>query len=137
MFQARKENEMLLKTGSRRCPGRAALAAFGALRVRTARRGRCPRRAIPVVLFAVSMLVGMPARQAHAAAAVTVSEATLHFGSQQVGTTSSARSVTVTNHGPGTLNISGASLIGADAGDFTIAAGAGGAALPEHGLHTI
>jgi hypothetical protein len=43
----------------------------------------------------------------------------LSFGSQKIGTTSAPKSVTMTNVGTSTLTISGISLTGANAGDFS------------------
>ena len=50
---------------------------------------------------------------------VTLSSAAINFGNQAVGTPSSAVSVTVTNSGNGALAVSGISLGGANAGDFS------------------
>jgi hypothetical protein len=44
--------------------------------------------------------------------------AKLNFGSQPVGTRSLAKSITLTNKGSVTLNISGIAITGIDAGDF-------------------
>jgi hypothetical protein len=44
------------------------------------------------------------------------------FGSRQVGTTTPARNVTLTNHGTAPLNVSAATIGGADGGDFAVAA---------------
>jgi hypothetical protein len=43
----------------------------------------------------------------------------LSFGSQAVGTTSTAQTLTITNSGPGQLTITGVSLTGTNPGDFT------------------
>ena len=48
----------------------------------------------------------------------TFSSTSLTFSSQQVGSSSAAQSVTLTNSGNATLMISGISITGADAGDF-------------------
>jgi len=49
---------------------------------------------------------------------VTLSSASVSFGSQPVGTTSDAQPATVTNTGTGTLSITGFSFTGANASDF-------------------
>jgi Abnormal spindle-like microcephaly-assoc'd, ASPM-SPD-2-Hydin len=49
---------------------------------------------------------------------VSLSPTSLNFGDQGVGTTSSAQTVTLTNHGKGTLSISGARITGRNSGDF-------------------
>jgi hypothetical protein len=50
--------------------------------------------------------------------AVTLSPTSLNFGNQAVGTTSSAQTVTFTNHAKGTLRISGVRFTGRQASDF-------------------
>ena len=50
--------------------------------------------------------------------AVSLTPTSLSFGTQTVGTTSAAQSVTLTNTGGAALNISGISLSGTNAGDF-------------------
>jgi FG-GAP-like repeat/Abnormal spindle-like microcephaly-assoc'd, ASPM-SPD-2-Hydin/FG-GAP repeat len=50
--------------------------------------------------------------------AVTLSPTSLNFGNQAVGTTSSAQTVTFTNHADRTLKISGVRFTGGDASDF-------------------
>ncbi len=63
---------------------------------------------------------------------VSLSPSSLSFGSQQVGTSSSAKSVTLTNSGNAALTISSVAVSGANSGDFartttcgsTLAAGA-------------
>jgi hypothetical protein len=52
------------------------------------------------------------------APAVGLSQASLSFGNQQVHTTSTASTETVTNTGSGTLNISPVSIAGTNPGDF-------------------
>lgn len=54
-----------------------------------------------------------------AAASISLSATSLSFGSQPVQTSSSAQSVTLTNTGSATLNISGLAVTGTNAGDFT------------------
>jgi hypothetical protein len=49
---------------------------------------------------------------------VTLSPSSVSFGNQNVGTTSGAIPVTVTNNGPGTLSISTIGITGINAGDF-------------------
>ncbi len=51
--------------------------------------------------------------------AVSLSMASLTFNSQLVGSTSAAQTVTLTNTGGATLSITGMTVIGANAGDFT------------------
>ena len=50
--------------------------------------------------------------------AVTLSPTSVSFGNQQVGTTSAAQTVTLTNSGTAALSITGISLTGANAADF-------------------
>lgn len=64
-----------------------------------------------------------------AAPAVNVSPASLGFGERVVSTTGPAQAVTVKNSGSGTLNISGTSLTGANAGDFSIVSNNCGASV--------
>ena len=45
----------------------------------------------------------------------------MDFGSRQVGNPSTAKKVTVTNHGTADLVINGAALVGTDRADFTAA----------------
>ncbi len=52
------------------------------------------------------------------AASVSLSATTLNFGTQNVGTTSSAKTVTLTNTGTWGLNVNGISIGGAAAGDY-------------------
>jgi hypothetical protein len=52
-------------------------------------------------------------------AAVQLSASTLNFASEPVGNTSASQSVTVSNTGYSTLNISSISVTGANAGDFS------------------
>lgn len=60
------------------------------------------------------------------APAVTLSGTSLNFGSQNVGTTSSAQIVTITNSGNATLSISGIALAGTNSGDFSQTSTCGG-----------
>jgi len=53
--------------------------------------------------------------------AVTLSPSALNFSPQLVGTTSAGRTVTVANHSTATLNFSGITITGTNAGDFVIA----------------
>lgn len=57
----------------------------------------------------------------------------LGFGSQQIGTTSDTRSVTITNRGDAPLTFGGAVLGGADAGRFAIASNDCGTAIAALG----
>jgi hypothetical protein len=126
---------MVLDTRARR-DSRGAVGLTG-LPLRCPEGGRaCRCAALPVWLLALS-LIGGTGVPASAAPVVKVSEGGLHFGNQRLGTTSAARSVTVTNQGPGSLSLSGASIIGADAADFTITVGTGPALLAEHGFLTL
>jgi hypothetical protein len=122
---------MSTRRGSREAAGRRSarpwLREWGVARQLTG---------LTACLLAISLLAGT-AVPASAAAVVKVSDGGLHFGSQKLGTTSAARSLTVTNQGPGPLNLSGASVIGADAADFAITSGSGAALLAEHGFQTI
>lgn len=52
-------------------------------------------------------------------AKVSLSQAYISFGTEKVGTSSSPQSVTLTNTGSGTLDISSLTLGGTDPGDFT------------------
>ena len=51
-------------------------------------------------------------------AAVTLSTTGLDFGSQLVGTTSAARSITLTNSGTATLNVESVTITGSEAADY-------------------
>jgi len=51
--------------------------------------------------------------------AVSLSAASLSFGSQTVGTTSTPQTLTVTNSGPGQLTITAVSIAGTNPGDFS------------------
>jgi hypothetical protein len=53
------------------------------------------------------------------AAIATLSATSVNFGNQKVGTTSSAKTVTLTNTGGGTLTISSLGASGSNPGDFT------------------
>jgi hypothetical protein len=57
-----------------------------------------------------------------AAPAVSFNPTSLSYGNQNTGTTSAAKSVTVTNTGAAALHISAVALTGANASDFTITA---------------
>ncbi len=63
---------------------------------------------------------------------VNLSPKTLRFGNQPVGTASAPKTVTLTNTGSATLNFTGISIAGSDAGDFaqtnTCGTGIGGGA---------
>jgi YD repeat-containing protein len=63
------------------------------------------------------------------ATAVTLSPSALNFSPQVVGTTSSGRTVTVTNHSTATLNFTGITIAGTNAGDFVIASKTCGSSL--------
>ena len=63
--------------------------------------------------------------------AVVLSTPSINFGNQAVGTPSAAVSVTVTNSGNGPLVLSGISLGGANAGDFTETDNCSGSAAPN------
>ncbi len=63
--------------------------------------------------------------------AVALSTPSINFGNQAVGTLSAAVSVTVTNSGNGPLVMSGISLSGANAGDFTEIDNCSGGAAPN------
>ena len=70
----------------------------------------------PAVVFTITSGGG-------GAPAVTLSATAVAFGNQLLSTTSAAQSVTLTNGGTGTLNISTVALGGANPGDFASAAG--------------
>jgi YD repeat-containing protein len=53
--------------------------------------------------------------------ALTLSPSALNFSPQLVGTTSAGHIVTVTNHSATTLNFTGITIVGTNAGDFVIA----------------
>src|SRR5260370_21942134 len=53
--------------------------------------------------------------------AVTLSPSALNFSPQLVGTTSAGRTVTLANHSTATLNFTGITIAGTNAGDFVIA----------------
>ncbi len=65
-----------------------------------------------------NILANFTSGSAPAAPAVTLSPTSLTFASQTVNTTSSAQVVTLSNTGNATLNISGISIVGTNAGDF-------------------
>jgi hypothetical protein len=70
----------------------------------------------------------------------SVSPTSLAFGSQLVGTTSAARTMTVTNTGTGTLNLTGIALGGANPSQYAIAGGtcpAGASTLAAGGSCTV
>jgi hypothetical protein len=87
------------------------------------------RRRPAALLFATTLLVvgvwvacggsGGGAPPPPPAPAVSLSPTSLTFGSQIVGTTSAAQSVTLTNTGTATLNITGIGLAGTNSGDFS------------------
>ena len=69
---------------------------------------------------------------------VTLSESSLTFTGEPVGTASASQSVTVTNTGNATLNISGITVTGTNSGDFSLApAGTCGATLAVQDMCTI
>ena len=69
---------------------------------------------------------------------VTLSESSLTFTGEPIGTASASQSVTVTNTGNATLNISGITVTGANPGDFSLApAGTCGATLAVQDMCTI
>src|SRR5690348_9237640 len=109
MFRARKESEMVLNSGPRRCT--RELPPAGAIsRDQADGRRRSRSTAALCVLLMGLMLATIAAQPARAAAVVRVSEGGLHFGDQKIGTTSEPLVLVVTNHGPGALSISGFSI---------------------------
>src|SRR5690348_111851 len=102
---ARKENTMVLYTGSRRRAVESVRPSAGRDRPAVQGTGRLRHRSVRAALILGAALLGITAQQALAAPNVTLSEGSLHFDSQNVGTTSSAETVVVSNHGPGTLEI--------------------------------
>jgi Abnormal spindle-like microcephaly-assoc'd, ASPM-SPD-2-Hydin/Putative Ig domain len=77
-------------------------------------------RLLPVLAALLLALFGLSAAPAAAAApAVTLTPTSLTFGAQDVGTTSPAQSVTVTNTGDAPLFINSAATRGEDPLDFT------------------
>jgi Ca2+-binding RTX toxin-like protein len=71
------------------------------------------------------------------APAVGLSATSLAFGSQNVGTTSVARNITVTNTGVGNVKVTGATLTGPDAGSFAATPAANCATLARGDSCTI
>jgi len=65
--------------------------------------------------------------------AITLSAPGLTFGVQAVGTTSSAQAITLTNTGLATLDLSGSTITGTNAGDFAESATTCGATLAVNG----
>lgn len=63
------------------------------------------------------------------ASAVTLAPTSLNFNSENIGVTSAAQSVTVTNSGNATLSAINVTLTGTNAGDFKISANTCGASL--------
>ncbi len=59
-----------------------------------------------------------------------VSGSPMAFGSEALGGTSAAKTVTIQNNGQGTLNFSGASIEGADPGDFSLSGTTCGSVAP-------
>ena len=51
---------------------------------------------------------------------ITLAPSPVNFGDQTVGTTSGPMTVTVTNHGANAVTATGATITGADKGDFAI-----------------
>jgi len=66
---------------------------------------------------------------------VSVSPLSLNFGNQKVGTSSNPLTVLLTNDLTKTLQMTGATLVGADPGDFSLKAGAGCAKTILSGGH--
>ena len=62
--------------------------------------------------------------------AVNLSPPSLSFGTSPIGTTSAAKTISVTNAGPGSLIISSLGIIGADASDFAQTNNCGNFVLP-------
>jgi hypothetical protein len=71
------------------------------------------------------------------AALASVSPATLAYSAQLINTTSALQTVTVTNSGTSTLNISGVTLAGANPGDFAVSSNGCTAAVAVGGNCTI
>jgi parallel beta-helix repeat protein/YD repeat-containing protein len=69
--------------------------------------------------------------------AVTLSSSALNFSPQLVSTTSVGRTVTVTNHSTTTLNFTGITIAGANAGDFIIASKTCGSSLAGNTTCTV
>ncbi|MDX3076758.1 choice-of-anchor D domain-containing protein [Streptomyces sp. MI02-7b] len=69
--------------------------------------------------------------------ALTLSPASLDFGSRPVNTTSAARTFTLTNHGGTARTVNGVSLSGADAADFALGAGTCTGSLPPRARCTV
>ena len=67
----------------------------------------------------------------------SLSPNTLSFGSQNIGTTSGAMTTTLSNPGTDVLNISGFSVVGADASEFSISANTCPPSLAPNGSCTI
>jgi centrosomal CEP192-like protein/HYDIN/CFA65/VesB family protein/ASPM-SPD-2-Hydin domain-containing protein len=66
--------------------------------------------------------VALAGTGAVAAPAVSVNPTSLSYGNQNTGTTSVAKSVTVTNSGTATLHVTMVAIAGANSGDFVISA---------------
>jgi hypothetical protein len=66
--------------------------------------------------------VALTGTGASAAPAISFNPTSLSYGNQNVGTTSAAKSVTVTNTGTAALHVSIVALAGTNSGDFTISA---------------
>ena len=73
-----------------------------------------------LVLAGALLLVGLTPASALGASAIDVSPTTVNFGDQQVGTTSIAHTVTVSNTGNASFDISGTVFSGTGAADFAI-----------------
>jgi hypothetical protein len=116
----RKENTMIQNTGSRRRMVEGDRQANRVVHPGIEGPGWLRSRTPLSALLLGMALIGFSARPARAVPSLTLDESALHFGNQKVGTTSSARTVVVTNFGPGALEISGINLTGADASDFDL-----------------
>jgi hypothetical protein len=64
---------------------------------------------------------------------ITPNPASLSFASQDIGTTSPAQTVTLSNNGSGNLTVSGFSFTGANAADFSVFANGCGASVAPGG----
>jgi trimeric autotransporter adhesin len=69
-------------------------------------------------------------------AAVSLTPSSLSFGMQKVGTTSAAKTLTITNNLPTAVTITGDSFTGSNAGDFVQSATTCGASLAPSGSCT-
>lgn len=102
------------------CPSALAVAANCQISISFAPTANGPRTAsLAVTDNAPGTPQIIPLSGSGGLAAVQLSPSTLSFGNEPVGNTSASQSITVSNTGYSTLNISSISVTGANVGDFS------------------